>query len=108
MQLRFCWTTFDVANNLPLNWQQEISAVAVNAEFRDFPRTPVLSREAEEVPHITRGRVHANQVRDGLPWLYDAYRGDFLTLARQVCAERVVAARDCRYGIVLNVQRGQP
>jgi hypothetical protein len=106
MQSRFRWTTFDVADSLPPNWQREINAVADNADFRDFPRTPVLSREAEEVPHISRGRVHANQVRDGLPWLYDAYRGDFLTLAGQVCAERVIAARDYRYGIVLNVQLG--
>ncbi|MDQ2813941.1 MAG: 2OG-Fe(II) oxygenase [Actinomycetota bacterium] len=56
--------------------------------------------------HITRGRVHANQVREGLPWLYKCYRGYFLDLASTICAERVRAARDDRYGIVLNVQRG--
>lgn len=106
VQSRFRWTTFDVTGSLPLNWQREISVVAVDADFRDFPRTPVLSREAPEVPHIARGRVHARQVRDRLPWLYAAYRGDFLTLAGQARAERVVAARDDRYGIVLNVQQG--
>jgi hypothetical protein len=103
---RFRWTTFDVTDILPSTWQQEISMVAADADFREFPRTPVLSREAPEVPHISRGRVHAHQVRDCLPWLYQAYRGDFITLAGQACPERVVAARDDRYGIVLNVQQG--
>ena len=106
MQSRFRWTTFDVTGGLPLNWRREISAVADKADFHEFPRTPVLSREAPEVSRIARGRVHADQVRDRLPWLYEAYRGDFLTLAGQVCAERVVAALDDRYGIVLNVQQG--
>ncbi len=34
------------------------------------------------------------------------YRGYFLELAMAACAEPVAAARDDRYGIVLNVQRG--
>jgi hypothetical protein len=106
MQSRFQWTTFDVTGSLPMDWRREIGAVAVDADFRDFPRTPVLTREAPKVPHIARGRVHADQVRDRLPWLHAAYRGDFLTLAGQACPERVVAARDDRYGIVLNVQLG--
>jgi hypothetical protein len=65
-----------------------------------------LSREAPEVPHVTRGRVHADLVRDRLPWLYQAYRSEFLALAGQACAERVMPAHDERYGIVLNVQQG--
>jgi hypothetical protein len=80
--------------------------VAADADFHRFPRTPVLTREAPEVPHISRGRVHADQVLARLPWLYEAYRGLFLTLARQASQERVVAAGDDRYGIVLNVQQG--
>ena len=79
---------------------------AEDADFREFPRTPVLSREAADVLHIRRGRVHAAQVRQRLPWLYRSYRGEFLKFARAACAERVVAARDDRYGVVLNVQRG--
>ena len=106
MQSRFRWTTFDMTDSLPLNWRREINAVAVDADFREFPRTPILTREAPEVPYIARGRVQAHQVRDRLPWLHAAYRGDFLRLARQACPERVVAARDDRYGIVLNVQQG--
>jgi hypothetical protein len=105
-QRRFRWTTFDVTGSLPPTWQAEVAAVAPEADFREFPRTPVLSREGPEVPHIARGRVHAHQVRERLPWLYQAYRGDFLELAREASGERVAAAHDERYGVVLNVQRG--
>ena len=79
---------------------------AVDADFRAFPRTPILSREAEDVAHISRGRVHASQVRERLPWLYRLYRQYFLELAGETRAELVVPAADDRYGIVLNVQRG--
>lgn len=105
-QRPFRWTTFDATGSLPPTWQSQISMVAADADFREFPRTPVLSREAPEIPHINRGRVHADQVRDRLQWLYQAYRGDFLRLAGQACGERVAAARDDRYGVVLNVQQG--
>ena len=106
MPPRFRWTTFDLNGRFPAGWQRDIRAVAVGADFREFPRTPVLSREAPEVQRISRGRVHADQVRQHLPWLYRAYRGEFLELAGLACAERVAAARDDRYGVVLNVQRG--
>jgi hypothetical protein len=103
---RFRWTTFDLNDILPSDWQKEIGAVATYADFRDFPRTPFLSREAAHVRHILRGRVHAHQVRSSLPWLHQSYRGTFLKLAGEVCQERVVPARDDRYSVVLNVQRG--
>jgi hypothetical protein len=106
MTPRFHWTTFDIGASLPAGWQQQIRAVADDAEFREFPRTPVLSREATTVTGVLRGRVHASEVRTRLPWLYDGYRGMFLDLARSALAEDVTAARDDRYGIVLNVQRG--
>lgn len=106
MPPRFHWITYDVGASLPPEWQAEIRAVAEKADFREFPRTPILSREAPDVPGIPRGRVHADQVRLRLPWLYQFYRGAFLTLAGSACAERVMPARDDRYGIVLNVQRG--
>jgi hypothetical protein len=104
--LRFGWTTFDVRSRLPAGWQQDVATVAVEADFREFPRTPVLSREAEDVTRISRGRVHASEVQERLPWLYRFYRGYFLELARETSAERVVPALDDRYGVVLNVQRG--
>ena len=104
----FRWTTFDLNSYLPGDWQQEIAAAAAEADFREFPRTPTLSRESPGVHHISRGRVHADQVRLSLPWLYKLYQGWFLELAREACAERVVSALDDRYGIVLNVQPDVP
>jgi hypothetical protein len=106
MQAPFRWTTFDVANQLPEGWLRAVYSVAAEADFRQFPRTPFLSREAESVPHISRGRVHADQVQRNLPWLYGLYRADFLRLARQTSEEPVETASDDRYGVVLNVQRG--
>ena len=106
MALRFSWTTFDVTHDLPAGWQDDVAALADEADFREFPLTPVLSREAMDVAGVPRGRVHADQVQRSLPWLREFYRGDFLQLAQEVCTERVAAAADNRYGVVLNVQRG--
>jgi 2OG-Fe(II) oxygenase superfamily len=106
MLSRFNWTTFDLNGTLPAAWLKDVSEAAGDADFREFPRTPVLSREAADVRRIRRGRVHADQVRESLPWLYQAYRSVFLELAREAWAEPVMAAGDERYGVVLNVQRG--
>jgi hypothetical protein len=106
MLSRFHWTTFDLNGILPAGWLRDVSEVAGDAEFREFPRTPVLSREAANVLRIPRGRVHADHVQRALPWLHECYRGVFLELAQETRAERVMAARDERYSVVLNVQRG--
>jgi hypothetical protein len=105
MSLSFCWTTFDVTSLLPEDWQKDIGAVAAEADVRDYPRTPVLSREAANVTYITRGRVRADKVQQRLPWLYKLYRSDFLELATQARAEPIEPALDDRYGVVLNVQQ---
>jgi hypothetical protein len=106
MPERFRWTTFDLNDLLPPGWRHDVLAVATDADFRGFPRTPVLTREAAGVTRIHRGRVHADQVRLRLPWLYELYHGVALELAAQACTEEVTTARDDRYGVVLNVQRG--
>jgi 2OG-Fe(II) oxygenase superfamily len=102
----FQWTTFDVNGMLPPGWRRETVAAAAEADFRDFARTPVISREAPDVRHIARGRVHAGQVRHGLPWLPKLYRSGFLKLAQRAAGTAVAAAHDERYGVVLNVQWG--
>lgn len=102
----FRWTTFDLNNWLPPGWQQDVADAAEAAEVRAFPRTPVISRESQEVQQIARGRVHADQVSHHLPWLFKAYREELLKLAMEVSDEPVSAAEDDRYGVVLNVQRG--
>ena len=95
-----------MTDRLPKGWQHDVVAIAAEADCRDFPRTPVLSREARDIANIPRGRVHADQVRWGLPWLYRFYRESFLMLAASTRAEPVMPASDERYGVVLNVQRG--
>ena len=110
MRPEFCWTTFDLTGllgrNWP-NWQQEIASIADGADVRDFPPTPILTREAKGVSSIRRGRVEGGHVQDTLPWLYELYRTDFCELAKLAWAdESVEPAGDDRYGVVLNVQRG--
>jgi hypothetical protein len=91
---------------LPPDWRRQVRAVTADAEFRAFLRTPVISREAEDVQRISRGRVHAAQVAERLPWLFRLYRSDFRELAQCAVEEKVFSAADERYGSVLNVQRG--
>ena len=101
------WTAFDVTEMFPPHWRQDVQKTAIDADFRDFPRTPVISREAVGVERISRGRVHADQVKCELPWLYQFYRSSFLELAQRVAVDSAVeAAGDERYGVVLNVQQG--
>ena len=102
----FRWATADVTSKVPAGWQEDITTVALEADFREFPRTPFLSREAEHVTHIARGRVRADKVQQKLPWLYKLYRSDFLELATEAREEPIKPAFDDRYGVVLNVQRG--
>jgi hypothetical protein len=101
------YSKMDVTSLLPEGWQEDTGAVAGTAVFRAFPRTPILSREAPEVTHIERGRVEADAVMQRLPWLYKLYRTEFLERAARAWGEPVDAAFDDRYGVVLNVQRGQ-
>ncbi|HEY0716276.1 MAG TPA: 2OG-Fe(II) oxygenase [Streptosporangiaceae bacterium] len=102
----FSWTAFDATGMLPPWWRQEVLALAARSDDRDFPRTPVISREAPDVGHVTRGRVHAGQVAEGLPWLRDLYLNGFRELGERAIGGEVRAAADERYRAVLNVQRG--
>ena len=95
-----------MTSQLPADWQADVIVAATEADFRDFPRTPLLSREGEQVAYVSRGRVHAHQVQQRLPWLCRLYRGHFLELAARTQRKPVRAAVDDRYGVVLNVQRG--
>lgn len=107
MPREFSYWNTDVTSLFPEGWQKEIVAVGADADFRAFPRTPILSREAPDVTHIERGRVDADTVMQRLPWLYKLYRNDFLELAADAWEEPIDAACDDRYGVVLNVQRGK-
>lgn len=103
----FGWATFDVTWVLPEGWQDGVMRAADEAEVRPFGRTPVISREADDVQQVVRGRVHADKVASGLPWLRELYRTTFRELGEQATGLMVYAAADERYGTVLNVQRGR-
>lgn len=107
MSQPFWYWKRDVNGLLPEGWQIDIGTVAGKADFRAFPRTPILSREAPDVSHIERGRVDAETVMEHLSWLYQLYRNEFLELAAEARGEPIDAAADDRYGVVLNVQRGK-
>lgn len=102
----FGWTTFDVTWILPDGWQRDAMHSADEAEVRPFGRTPLISREADDVQQVVRGRVHADQVASEMPWLRELYRTAFRELGEQATSRKVHAAADERYGTVLNVQRG--
>lgn len=102
----FGWTTFDVTWILPDGWQRDAMHSADKAEVRPFGRTPLISREADDVQQVVRGRVHADQVASEMPWLRELYRTAFRELGEQATGRKVHAAADERYGTVLNVQRG--
>jgi len=66
MSQPFWYWKRDVTSLLSEGWQKDIGAVAARADFRAFPRTPILSREAPDVSHIERGRVDAETVMEHL------------------------------------------
>jgi hypothetical protein len=56
MPLDFHWTTFDLNDQLPVDWQHDIAAAADGADFREFKRTPVISRYGV-VLNVQRGNT---------------------------------------------------
>jgi hypothetical protein len=104
---RFHWTSFDVSSLLPPKWQSGVRLAATEHRVsRDLVPTSVTSRESPAVANVRVMTVGGIAVRNSMPWLYDLYRGAFLDLGQQCSAEPLVAAKDDRYGIVLNVQAG--
>ena len=57
----FSWTTFDVTGMLPSAWQPEVLAAAAESDDRDFPRTPVIFREAAGVQHKLNRHLYGDQ-----------------------------------------------
>jgi hypothetical protein len=55
---------------------------------------------------LRRGRVSGEAVREHLPWLPQFYKSHFLEFAQRFTTEKVLAAKDHRYGVILNVAIG--
>jgi hypothetical protein len=54
----FCWTTFDLTTHFPEIEREEFASAVTEADFRTFPRTPILCREEADVVCISPGMVH--------------------------------------------------
>ena len=106
MRPTFCWTTFDVTKMLPPGWREDVRAAAADSDDRDFPRTPVISREAAGVQHVTGGRARADRVAASCRATRASTGLLPAAFGVEVTGSSVHAARDARYGTVLNVQRG--
>ena len=103
----FVWHTFDVRARLPNEWQAMIIDVArSSAGYRELIPHSVTSREALGDIQIPIHTVDGAVVAERLPWLYDMYHGLFRDLAQLLSHEPVSSSEDIRYGINLNVQRG--
>jgi len=69
------------------------------------PNAPT-SREADRDTPLPVCEVSGDVVRQELPWLYHCYRGIFKELAQRMCIDELLAAQCDRYGVMLNVVRG--
>lgn len=105
---QFWFKQFDVGPILPSNWQDEIvrivDAFAVQRILR--PRS-VTSREHDRdatIPVLTvGGRIVARE----LPWLRRLYEHEFRNYGEECIQEEVAIARDERYAVNINAQRGR-
>jgi hypothetical protein len=105
---RFTWRSYDVASCLPSGWQSQLLCLA--QEFSVL-RTLLASgsitcREKNPADSVDVLTVGGLILKERVRWLWDMYHGEFLTLASDLVGEEVFAAKDDRYGVVLNVQRG--
>jgi hypothetical protein len=104
----FLWHGYDLRSELPEGWQEEGIAVAQrSAAEKSLVPTSVTSREDSTTAAIPVLTVGGRGVAEQLPWLYTLYQTRFRDLAQQLATEPVVCAADLRYGVTLNVQRGE-
>jgi hypothetical protein len=107
-QTQFTWKEFEVETFLPKNWDKQIVSFALkHAVLRTLRPTSVTSRELSvnrKIPVLTVG---GELIKTGLAWLYDLYRGTFRDLGQTCVTEPLSIAKDLRYAVNLNVQRGR-
>jgi hypothetical protein len=106
-RLPFLWHCYDLSAELPTGWREQASAAASSlATEKDLVPTSVTSREDMNVTAIPVLTVGGRRVAAELPWLYDLYKTRLRQLAQSVAPEPVACASDPRYGVTLNIQRG--
>src|SRR5215213_9509530 len=103
----FTWVEFDANPLLPRGWDKQIIAFAMeHAVPRTLRPTSVTSRERTRTLRIPVMTVGGREIKEGLSWLFDLYRGTFRDLGQTCVRERLSVAKDARYAVNLNVQRG--
>lgn len=104
---RFSWTSFDVRSLLAPGWRERIVGVAREHRAGKLLRPPhSTSREHAGVRELPVLTVPGRVVQRQLPEVVELYRTTFRDLVQEAVAEPLVAARDERYAVVLNVQEG--
>lgn len=103
----FTWHGFDLRPHLPDGWQEEILDYAQkNAVPKDIVPTSVTSRESADVKSLPVLTVGGQRISNELVWLDKLYRTTMLRLGQRCVDEELSVAKDPRYGINLNVQKG--
>lgn len=103
----FWYREFDVASQLPTGWRQSILDTASReVKQKRLIASSVTSRELTSDAEIEVLTIGGRTVRQKLPWLFDLYATLFRDLAQGLTTEIVSVARDDRYAVNLNVQRG--
>src|SRR6266404_2791168 len=106
-QTEFTWKEFKVESFLPKAWDKQIVSFALkHSVLRRLTPTSVTSRESSQALKIPVLTVGGKKIKEGLPWLFDLYRGTFRDLGQTCVSEPLSIAQDVRYAINLNVQRG--
>jgi hypothetical protein len=104
----FRWSTHDVRDLLPEDWNAELAYLAGHAGVRRrLKPTSVTSREAHEVSDVPLIIVDGEVIRPDAPWLFDLYAGPFRDLAETHAQRTVYCAKQDLYAINLNVQSGR-
>ena len=104
----FTWHGFDVRRILPSAFAEQIFDVANEfAKAKTIVPTSVISREGSDVKELPVLTVGGSVIREQLPWLVSLYENEFRDLGQRCETEPVSIAKDERYAINLNVQRGK-
>lgn len=104
----FVWHSFDARRILPSNFEDQIFQVANEfSKAKKIIPTSVTSREASDVKELPVLTVEGLVVREQLPWLAELYENEFRELGQRCEPEPVVTAKDERYALNLNIQRGK-
>jgi len=103
----FWYKEFDIQAQLPDNWVDLIMNVALqNAVAKTLISSSITSREIsknEQIPVLTVG---GHTINEELPWLNKLYTGLIRDKAQTFTSEPVSIAKNIKYAINLNIQKG--